>query len=389
MTRKLFRRGFVIIFISIILILSSTIVLNKMWRTSFDKLDDTDKEMLTELSRIHERFQTESDQLWTANYRFDNEPLILVRSNKDKGFFPTHAYAINVPEIANSLFAQKIDTPKHLNLPNVYRINQLHLGLVPWVPWNFGTRHVADADVFYFKYHPEMFTNPPLYFQFHYFLLHEAFHTYKQKTWTYDAEGDHMLDDPVDEENYALMGIEFKLLDNAMTATRQEDVRDALRQWTIVRTSRYEKWPQLVAETKAEAIEGTARYIEYRYSELIGDTLTVLATTEDPYHIQFSDAFRFISDGEAESAHFLGRSMRYETGAALGLLLDKIDPEWKEKIEDEPEKSGQTQYEILQTLFDIDAPIDEAELAEIKKAHDYETLLEQARKIVALAAEEE
>ena len=48
-------------------------------------------------------------------------------------------------------------------------------------------------DVFYLKYHPKMFSNPDLYFDFSSFLLHEGFHAYKQKDWTYDANGESLF----------------------------------------------------------------------------------------------------------------------------------------------------------------------------------------------------
>lgn len=139
------------------------------------------------------------------------------------------------------------------------------------------------------------------------FLLHEAFHVYKPKDWIYDSNGGESIHEyPINKENYALMGLEFKLLDKAMIDKNTENVNQALYDWTIVRNYRYKKWPQLIGETKAEAIEGSARYLEYRYSNLTGGNLIVLAKKEKPYQVIFMEAFNFIANGQAESPLLFG-----------------------------------------------------------------------------------
>ncbi len=47
----------------------------------------------------------------------------------------------------------------------------------------------------------------------------------KQKDWTYDANGGKSIHEyPINKENYALMGLEFKLLDKAMINTNYQKV---------------------------------------------------------------------------------------------------------------------------------------------------------------------
>lgn len=57
------------------------------------------------------------------------------------------------------------------------------------------------------------------------------------------------------------MGLEFKLLDQAMLEKKPEIIQQYLYDWSILRKYRYKKWPQLKEETNTEAIEGTARYL--------------------------------------------------------------------------------------------------------------------------------
>nr|WP_255299555.1 ABC transporter ATP-binding protein [Bacillus wiedmannii] len=60
-----------------------------------------------------------------------------------------------------------------------------------------------------------------------------------------------------------------------------------------------------------------------------------------------------ISGGQAESPRFLERNMRYETGSALELSMDRANIPWKEAIEDSATKQGKTPYEVLNTYFNI------------------------------------
>ncbi|MDC8107136.1 hypothetical protein MTQ00_21860 [Chryseobacterium sp. B21-037] len=48
---------------------------------------------------------------------------------------------------------------------------------------------------------------------------------------------------------------------------------------------------------------------------------------------------------------FLSRTASYAKGAALGCILDKLDPELKHKIEDSKNNNGSTQFEILKTQY--------------------------------------
>lgn len=367
---------------AIVIILSISIIFNKTYRTTFESLPDLDQQMLTELSNIYKQFEQSPDILWNEDYAFDTKPLLLVRTNKDRGIFRKEAFAVNVP-LQNSLFAQEIKMPESMGLPKVYRVSRFAPStLYTWMPINFGTVQIQDTETMFYRYYPRMFSDPELYFDFSSFLLHEGFHIFKQKEWTYDADETWWIDEdyPVNEEQYALMGMEYKLLDLAMAESRPEKVKPYLHDWTVVRNYRYAKWPLLQGETGTEAIEGTARYVEYRYNELMGRKLTVLAAEQPPYHATFMQVFDFVADGQMQQ-EFLKRSMRYETGAVLGMLMDKANIPWKNEMEDTPDQPGRTQYEILNDYFDLKKAADEAKIKELKQEHDYKKLLEQGRKI--------
>ena len=384
---------FIIILSIIVLLVGAVlidIILNKTYKTSYESFDSVDKEMFEELSQIYKQFDKNSDQLWGDKDKLNKMPLILIRTNKDKGIIRKYAYAINVKGIENSIFAEKMDMPSSLNLPTVYRLSKFDINMIStWLPSNFGTVDINKENTFYFKYNPKMIENPDLYFDFSSFLIHESFHTYNQKDWTYDKnDGEYIENYPVNKENYALMGLEFKLLDKCMEEKNIEEVKKHLKEWTIVRTYRYKKWPQLIGETNSEAIEGTARYMEYKYSKLTGGKLTVLANKEKPYHITFTHAFNCISNGIGETPVYLDRPMKYETGAALGLIMDKLNINWKDAIEDSSNKNGETQYEILKKYFNIsDKDVSDNVMKKIEEENNYNELLNKGQKIVDIKNE--
>ncbi|MDZ5253656.1 hypothetical protein [Clostridium sp. LIBA-8841] len=382
-------KGKIIIISLVILLLcivSGNILINKFYNTNYNNFNSVDKEMFNKLSDIYKEFHKNGDQLW-PDYDFEKMPLILIRTYKDKGILRKYAYAINVEGMKEGIFSKEVTMPKDLDLPKIYRISSLNPQLFKsFMPGNFGEIDIKGQKVFYFKYNPKMIENPDLYFDFSSFLLHESFHTYKQENWEYDKnDGEYIENYPNNKGNYALIGVEFSLLDKALETNNKEDIEKYLKDWTIIRTYRYEKWPQLKNETNTEAIEGTARYMEYEYSKLTGGKLTVLANKEAPYHVSFIHAFNYIANGEAESPEFLKRPMRYEVGAALGLLMDELNINWKSQIEDSKDNPGETQYEILKKYFNItDKDVNEKTIKSIEDENNYNELLKQGEKIVNL-----
>ncbi|HBJ2611980.1 TPA: hypothetical protein LA742_000390 [Clostridium botulinum] len=377
--------GIIIIFLGICII--GNTVLNKTTKIDYNSLDKTDREMFTKLSKIYTNFRDNSNKLWNEEYKLNEEPIILVRANKSNGLIRYQAYAINLDYYNKSIFSKEIEIPSSLVLPNVYRLSKFDPNTInTWFPYNFGTVSIEGKDVFYFKYYSDMLNDPDLYYDFPSFLLHESFHTYKQKDWLYDSnDGEYIESYPYNKENYALIGLEFKLLDKCMQSNNVNEIKDYLRQWTIVRTYRYKKWSQLLAETNTEAIEGTARYIEYSYSKLTGGKLTVLARKQEPYYVTFSEAYNYIANNQAESPNYLERSMRYETGAALGLIMDKANINWKTEIEDNKNKPGKTQYQILKEYFNIsNEDISDGNIDKIKNENNYNELIKSGEKIVNL-----
>ncbi|MBM7663962.1 hypothetical protein JOC25_000418 [Solibacillus kalamii] len=202
-----------------------SIVSNKMFNTTYESLPEIDQKMLAELSSIYKQFEQSEDPLWTDKYSFQTQPLMLIKTNKDQGILQKTAYVVNVP-MDNDFFSKEIIVPKSLGLPKIYRISLLPpRNLKTWMPNNSGTLQLKDQEIMYYKYYPKVMNNPELYFDFFPFLLHESFHIFKQNLWTFDNnDAEWIKNYPEKSEQYALMGIEFKLLDQAMNVNEPETI---------------------------------------------------------------------------------------------------------------------------------------------------------------------
>ena len=313
---------------------------------TYAELDQTDQALFDALTRQYAAFATKPAQLWTENYRYDKAPLILVRTNRDKGCLWYYIYLINASPYIDTARYQKVAFPGNPYLQDVYTAKSLgSRSLAYWLPSNFTYTSLSNQEILAFKYFPEMFRMPASYFSFPYFSMHEAFHLYAQKGWTYDQE-EYINDYPYTPEHFNILKTEYYLYDIALRTTDTAALSAIMKDWLMIRNYRYLRWPQLIHETNSEAMEGTARYLEYRYSDLTDKNLPFLSNKNGQ-----PSTFRIVIDyvtADPSRYHLLCRTLSYDKGAALGFILDRLDSQWKEKI-----NRGQTQYEIIRNHFGV------------------------------------
>lgn len=377
-------KRFKIVILGIVILLFSLIGLNllfnKFYKINYQSMDTVDKEMFNDLSNIYKQFEINKKNIWNG-FNFEKEPLIVIRTFNDKGIIRKYSYAINLGGIENSIFAKKINMPEFINLPKVYRLSSLYPNLITtMLPNNFGTIEIDKIKTIYFKYYSEMITNPKSNHDFSSFLLHESFHICKQKEWTYDkdSEGSIVFDFPNNEENYALMGVEFLLLDKCLETDNKEDIEKYLKDFITIRTYRYDKWPQLKTSSNIEAIEGTATYLPEKINSLMNGRL--IENNEEM--IKYSDVLKYLSNLNQISIITFEKSIYYNTGSSLGFIMDELGIDWKYNIEDSKDKDGKTQYEILKEYFNIDnKDISSENIKNIERENNYDELLKQGEKI--------
>ncbi|UZT97550.1 hypothetical protein ODZ84_20610 [Chryseobacterium fluminis] len=341
--------AFTLLFLLALLLLF-IVLIKKMPEKEYSQLDATDRKMFDELTLQYKNFREKPDAIWTSSYRYDQKPLILIRSQKNKSIW-RYVYLINAGRYIDPKKFKKIDFPGNPYLTDVYAATTLgSLSAEYWIPGAFTFSLLKGKKVLAFKYYPELFQKEGSFPDFKYFSMHEAFHGYAQKTWMYDKDAnDHIIDYPFNKEHFDLLKKEYVLLDQGLRTDDTIELNDIMRAWVQIRKERYKRWPQLINEANSEAIEGTARYIEYKYAALIGKPKQFI-TDHSGKVFSFSQGLEMILHDEA-NYYLLTRSTSYDKGAALGYILDKLDPSWKYKIEDSPSHKGMTLYEILKSRY--------------------------------------
>ena|GEM_PF-3980455 len=160
-------------------------------------------------------------------------------------------------------------------------------------------------------------------------LAHERFHQYQEKVWGEPgAPAPYELEDPAD---IAAAGAEQDALARALDDPARS--KEALEEFLAVRRWRTTRHPEIADhENWLERLEGTARYVEF----------SALADA--------ASASGFLAKAlrKAPSLESMGRTRYYTTGAALCLMLDRLDPSWKAEA-----AAGSAPAEILARRFHV------------------------------------
>lgn len=163
--------------------------------------------------------------------------------------------------------------------------------------------------------------------------VHEAFHQY-QRTRGFRTKGastDLAMNSPRD---MALVEIEQTLLANALDATDDRKARQAARMFLAVRSARHAALPAAVenTENQLETIEGTAKYVETQMAISVWESRPRPAVTFGRSKAAVvADVSFDLRRPPSDSDYARGRY--YQTGAAMGLLLDRWLPAWQSQAE--------------------------------------------------------
>lgn len=331
--------------------------------SSYDALDTTDREMLRQLSEQYDVTAAHGDAVWTEDYRYEQQPIVLLRTDGEGSPLWSHAFLVNMSEVTDTTGMAKIAVPRATHLDDVRISKTFALG--EWtlhLPANFSPIEVDGREVLAFKYHEAMLqTEPTTSDGFQRFSMHENFHVTKQGidpttpgAWPWEAGG--LIEDyPHTEAQYELLRVEARIFDRVEKETDPETLFVLATDLANVRMARYTTWPTLRLEIDLEAIEGTATYFERSFDRARGLR---------PEVSTFTDGLeRFITDPDENAV--LERDYSYFTGAQLGLLLDTVAPDWQQSIEPAPSGEAATPFATLQRVTGVTVAPDETRLREI------------------------
>ena len=186
-------------------------------------------------------------------------------------------------------------------------------------------------------------------------ILHEGFHVYQEQMAEekYANEAviaDYPLLDPI---NNSLSVLEGLILKDALFSNNEEEVLRKRNQFVAVRNYRHSLLgPDFVEyENLNEFSEGTAKYVEFKFFSL-GENIASIQEMQfvngykeyksllpEFFKNEIEDMVNIVSVNDNRFGNMYGtgpiRYKLYYLGACQGLLLDKVMPNWKEKIFDE------------------------------------------------------
>jgi hypothetical protein len=212
-------------------------------------------------------------------------------------------------------------------------------------------------------------------------VFHEAFHAFEHDParpgarWRFENTL-HLFDyASLPPRNNALFAIEGQLLVAALEARTAEDARTKVRQFLAVRGLRQAELdaPLVAFEKGAESNEGMA---EYAGVKAVVAGMEAAREKRVAVAFSFTDGPRYLREKyqKLNSITRLGNNDRlkfYYTGSAQGLLLDRLSPGWKEKL--------QAKAAAVQDLLAgaVGGAPGRTEAEAVLRAYGYEKVLEQ------------
>ena len=173
-------------------------------------------------------------------------------------------------------------------------------------------------------------------------VIHETFHFYQHSKAFFDENTTHNTS--YEAEDVALAELEQAALANALQSNASQQSTAYIHRFLNLRNLRNALHPEEVTsnENSLEAIEGTAAYVEKRFSQLAFEA-KLSSTTEEAYQSAAEIKKQILADLRAEIDKDAMKRGRYSTGFAMAQLLSGYSIDWQKQIE-----SGQTLVDVLQ-----------------------------------------
>ena len=219
-------------------------------------------------------------------------------------------------------------------------------------------------------------------------LLHEAFHDYQ--SW---ARGGRTLADSVflEHEYNVLAELERAILGRAILETHTPRLRALLTDYLRVRRFRDARFAAVADwERGIELSEGTAHYVGRVGGSLIAEgDVDLLGEVRERLSrpLVIEESIRFVGRADRQELADAGARMKwahrfriYPTGAALGLILDRLESGWKEMIE-----RGMTFPSILAEILELPHDMPPEEIDEVWERYGSEAMEQRVEELLRRA----
>ncbi len=211
-------------------------------------------------------------------------------------------------------------------------------------------------------------------------IAHEVFHFYQStKNFYTNFFMDNSLP-PARELTH--IQFEQKYLAQALGQSDPDSIKKYLNDFMLIKEYRYSEKNEgyIGLENRQEAIEGTAKYVESKFDDLISNNLNIADSAHIALHKPLEPGVKEIQKNLLEnltiSDYKLGIRFYY-TGSAQCFLLDKLSiNDWKERMENEGILA-----QIISNVIDF-KDIDYSWIDQIEKSPEYKEINAYYEKII-------
>ncbi|MDE0370413.1 MAG: hypothetical protein OXI84_09780 [bacterium] len=153
-------------------------------------------------------------------------------------------------------------------------------------------------------------------------VAHEAFHRYQFDHWVPGAAVQDVEGYDFGAENLELVLLENRILVAAYQARTVAETERLARQFAAVRAARHARDPRVALDEGQERMEGSARWIEHRMGDAIGNTYFSTNHTSELGYLDESIDDPGAVLGNVKS--FFGFGRFYSSGATVLALLERL-----------------------------------------------------------------
>lgn len=375
----------VLILIGVVLIIFCVdLVANKTLNKSYSDLSELDQSALAEIGEIVNLFDEDdgNDEIWDSKYNPTDAGFVITRTF---GSLKGTSYAVNV-DLSGNIFAQKIEMPEKYSDITVYRLSYLAPQTISLFVNGDEDAYVRlnDKEICAVKYdNAEIMYNGSG-------SLEEAYvkSTFAQQVETEDCPTVEPKESfELTEENIALTGLQYRILDDLRDAEDLETVNELVAEYVLVREYQLEKNPALAKQQETiELVDGRAQFVFYNISEEVDHNITYF-NKEKSEEIDFYSAYYYVCTGHYQSPteEYFDYMGNVYVGAALcEIIRDKgLVARWEEKLDNSTNADFVSQYSLLKEYCGMAcSQYNEKTLDEVKEAYNYEEILNMAATLV-------
>lgn len=341
------------------------------------RMDRWDKALFAGMRKIYYASRRCHDRIWGGKYKMHLIPSYLVNiGNKDpnsqKG---VRGFLFNNPN--PPLGAILVDSRQTQGIQGVYLYQKARNKVTPpGFAFTLPIGSVRHYAMVYGAREPYV----PSSKRFLRLFVHEGFHRAQdiEENWR-AAKGDQDIAAySYNKRDIGLILLEQRVLARAYTKGSPQAARQALTMFFAIRTTRIlsdQSGRRLIEnyDNFQEHLEGTAMYAEDAFSQAIGIPFGPKALNSIIARLLLFETLA----KEADANFALGSisSRAYGTGAALGVLLDRIgDTTWKGSI-----RQGRTFYQHLQRMLPLTPDQRKRLVEQAKRSHQFTELLPLAK----------